>query len=275
MFARIDLHTHSRYSDGALTPRELVTQAATRRVEMLALTDHDTTAGCAEAAAACTEHGIRFVPGIELTCGWRGREIHVVGLSIDPSEAALAAHCAALQQRRRERLLAIAARLTRAGLPGDALVQAGLAATTPTRRHVAEALRDQGYADSVQQAFDRYLARGCPGHAPVEWPTLGDCVAAIRGAGGRAVLAHPHRYKLSAGALRELLGEFKDFGGLGLEVSLAGMGPNDADRLARLARQFELAASIGSDFHEPGLPWRPLGRFAKLPDRLVPIMAHL
>ena len=90
-----------------------------------------------------------------------------------------------------------------------------------------------------------------------------------------AVLAHPQRYRVSSGALCELIAEFKAAGGAGLEVSLPGLAPNDADRLARLARRFELAGSIGSDFHEPGVPWRPLGRFAKLPDRIMPIMDRL
>ena len=89
------------------------------------------------------------------------------------------------------------------------------------------------------------------------------------------MLAHPHRYQVSNGVLRELVAEFKSLGGVGIEVSLAGMGPGDADRAATLARRFELAGSIGSDFHEPDLPWRPLGRFAKLPDRVTPITAHL
>ena len=89
------------------------------------------------------------------------------------------------------------------------------------------------------------------------------------------MLAHPHRYQVSNGVLRELVGDFKAAGGAGIEVSLAGMGPGDADRAATLARRFDLAGSIGSDFHEPGLPWRPLGRFAKLPDRIMPITARL
>jgi predicted metal-dependent phosphoesterase TrpH len=100
-------------------------------------------------------------------------------------------------------------------------------------------------------------------------------VLRIVAAGGVAVLAHAHRYAISHGVLRELVGEFKAAGGGGIEVSLAGMGPADADRLAAIARRYELAGSIGSDFHEPDLPWRPLGRFAKLHDLITPIMARL
>ena len=106
-------------------------------------------------------------------------------------------------------------------------------------------------------------------------PELATAVRCIVDAAGVAVLAHPHRYRVSNGVLRELVEDFKAAGGSGLEVSLAGMGPGDADRAAALARRFDLAGSIGSDFHEPGLPWRPLGRFAKLPDRIMPIMDRL
>ena len=100
-------------------------------------------------------------------------------------------------------------------------------------------------------------------------------MARITGAGGHAVLAHPHRYQLSNGALRELCAAFRAAGGTGIEVSIAGMGPNDANRAAALARRSDLAGSMGSDFHEPGLPWRPLGRFVKLPDGIVPMTERL
>jgi predicted metal-dependent phosphoesterase TrpH len=110
---------------------------------------------------------------------------------------------------------------------------------------------------------------------PFLWPPLAATVATILEAGGLAVLAHPHRYKLSNGLLGELCGEFRAAGGAGIEVSLAGMSPQDAARAASQARKHGLAGSVGSDFHEPGLPWRPLGRFAKLPDGIEPIAAQL
>jgi hypothetical protein len=273
--ARIDLHTHSNCSDGVLAPAALVTLAAQRQVALLALTDHDTVEGCNEARDACKAHGIRFVPGAELTCLWRGREIHVIGLNLDVAQQLFIAHCSTVLELRRQRITAMSERLTRAGLPGAALSSAALAAASPTRAHLARALCALGLASSVQAAFDRWLKRGQPGYVASQWPQLAAAVQCIVDAGGLAVLAHPHRYQVSNGVLRELLGEFKAAGGAGLEVSLAGIGPSDADRLAALARRFDLAGSIGSDFHEPGLPWRPLGRFAKLPDRITPIMARL
>jgi predicted metal-dependent phosphoesterase TrpH len=275
MYSRVDLHTHSSCSDGVLAPAALVELAAARQVQLLALTDHDTVSGCEEAMSACQRHGIRFVPGAELTCLWRNREIHIIGLDIDRGHAPFSAHCATLLGLRRERITAMGQRLSHAGLPGAELAAEALAAAAPTRAHLARGLCARGLAPTVQAAFDRWLKRGRPGYVAAQWPELACAVHCITAAAGVAVLAHPHRYQVSNGVLRELLGEFKAAGGAGLEVSLPGMGPGDADRAATLARRFDLAGSIGSDFHEPGLPWRPLGRFAKLPDRITPIMARL
>ncbi len=272
---RVDLHTHSTCSDGLLSPGALVALAAQRAVALLALTDHDTVAGCAAARAACTAHGIRFVSGIELSCEWRGREIHVLGLRVEELDANLLAHCARQLERRRARIGAMAERLARAGLPGPQLGAMALAAPLPTRMHLARALCTLGLASDVQAAFENWLQRGSPGYVDAQWPSLRATTQQIIGAGGIAVLAHPHRYAMSAGVLRELVGEFKADGGEGIEVSLAGIAPRDADRLAALARRYELLGSVGSDFHAPDLPWRPLGRFAKLHDRITPIMARL
>ena len=279
---RIDLHTHSDRSDGTLAPHMLVAEALRRQVQMLALTDHDTVAGCGEARAACDTAAASgaqaplFIAGIELTCEWLGREIHVVGLDIDVRDVALTAHIASLQQLRRERLGAIGRRLDAAGLPGSELAGGILAsATSATRMHLARALVATGHAADTDQAFERWLKRGRPAHVPAQWPELTAVVQRIRDAGGLAVLAHPQRYTLSAGGLRELAAGFKAAGGGGIEVSIAGIGPADTDRLATLARRFDLAGSVGSDFHAPGIPWRPVGRFAKLPDRIRPIYEEL
>jgi 3',5'-nucleoside bisphosphate phosphatase len=272
---RVDLHTHSNFSDGLLSPQQLVALAAQRELAMLALTDHDTIAGCELARLACAEHSIRFIPGIELSCDWREREIHVVGLRIDIAEGELLSHCAQQLQRRRARIEAMGQRLTLAGLPGQQLASMTLEAPLPTRTHLARALCGMGLASDLPQSFERWLKRGRPGYVAAQWPSLAATVLRIRAAGGIAVLAHPHRYSVSNGVLRELVAEFKAAGGEAIEVSLAGMGAGDADRLAALARRYELAGSIGSDFHEPDLPWRPLGRFAKLHDLITPVMARL
>jgi len=273
----IDLHTHSTWSDGLLTPSQLVQLAAVRKVGVLALTDHDTTGGISEAGAECAIHGITLIPGVEITSGWRGQEIHIVGLGLDPESPVLQQHLAQLLQLRRDRIVAIGERLRRAPrfADRDFTTDVLAKAPVPTRMHVARAMVSAGVVDSTQDAFDRYLGRGCVGHVPQQWPGVDMAVAAIRAAGGHAVLAHAHRYKLSGGALRNLCAEFAAWGGSALEVSLPGMSPGDASRLASLARQHSLAGSAASDFHEPGLPWRPLGRFAKLPDGIEPLLSRL
>jgi predicted metal-dependent phosphoesterase TrpH len=145
----------------------------------------------------------------------------------------------------------------------------------PTRSHLARELVAGGFARDEAGAFERWLGQGGAAHIAGEWPDLAAATRCITAAGGLAVLAHPHRYRASLSGLRELCSEFKAAGGIGLEVSLPGMGPGDTERALSLARRFDLAGSIGSDFHAPGLPWRPLGRFAKLPAGVTPVTACL
>jgi len=272
----VDFHTHSHYSDGVLSPAALVERAHARNVGTLALTDHDTVAGLDEARAACDAAGMRFVAGVELSAQWRGQPIHVVGLQVDPAHAAFGAHLAGVLARRRTRLAEIGERLEKRGrLPGREL--AALAATTaaPTRLHLARLLVERGHAGDTQEAFDRWLNKDKAGHVPAEWPALSDAMAVLRDSGALPVLAHPHRYRLSAGGLRELVAAFVQDGGVALEASMAGMSPNDADRIASLCRRFKLLASMGSDFHDPAVPWNPLGRWLKLAAGLEPVTDRL
>ncbi|MCP5360043.1 MAG: PHP domain-containing protein [Steroidobacteraceae bacterium] len=276
--ALTDLHLHSDQSDGRLTPAALVALAAAQGVRHLALTDHDTVAGLDHAAAACAAAGLRFTPGVEATALWRGQSIHVIGLGLQPDEPVLSAHLAGLRQHRRQRLLAIGERLARrARLPDAPAIAARIGAETavPTRTHLARALVEAGAATDLANAFRRLLGHGGPGHLPEDWPALEATVAVLRGAGAQVVLAHPHRYRLSGGALRALTGEFAAHGGHALEVSLGNMARADLDRLAALARRHGLAASCGSDFHDPAMPWNTPGRFAKLPTDLEPVSGRL
>jgi len=268
----VDFHTHSHVSDGVLSPAELVERARGRGVSTLALTDHDTTAGLAEAATACATAGIRFVPGVELSAAWRGQTIHIVGLQLDASQPDLQAHLARVLARRRARLMEIGERLEkRARLPGRELAGQASVSAAPTRLHLARLLVARGLARDTQEAFDRFLNRNTPGHVPAEWPSLEAAMQALRDGGALAVLAHPHRYRLSSGQLRELVATFMQQGGVALEASMAGMSPNDAERIASLCRRFGLHASMGSDFHDPAVPWNPLGRWLKLPAGLRPV----
>ena len=268
----VDFHTHSHYSDGVLAPAALVERARGRNVGTLALTDHDTTAGLAEARAACATAGIRFVPGVELSSQWRGQTIHIVGLQFEETHAGLQAHLGSVLARRQARLGEIGERLEkRAKLPGRELAAIAMRATAPTRLHLARLLVERGHARDTQEAFDRWLNRDKAGHVPAEWPTLAAAMTALRDSGAIPVLAHPHRYRCSSGQMRELVAAFAQEGGAALEASMAGMSPNDADRIASLCRRFKLHASMGSDFHDPAVPWNPLGRWLKLAAGLEPV----
>jgi predicted metal-dependent phosphoesterase TrpH len=268
----VDFHTHSHFSDGVLAPAALVERARMRNVGTLALTDHDTTAGLAEARDACNAAGIRFVPGVELSANWRGQTIHIVGLRVNESHAGFNSHLDAVLARRQTRLREIGERLeNRARLPGRELAACAASATAPTRLHLARLLVERGHARNTQEAFDRWLNRDKPGHVPAEWPSLAAAMTVLRDSEAIPVLAHPHRYRLSAGGLRELTAAFVQEGGAALEASMAGMSPNDADRIASLCRRFKLLASMGSDFHDPAVPWNPLGRWLKLASGLDPV----
>ncbi|MFZ9905116.1 MAG: PHP domain-containing protein [Steroidobacteraceae bacterium] len=272
-----DLHLHSYHSDGTLAPAALMHWVAARGVTLAALTDHDTVRGCTEAAQTCAALGIGFVPGVEITAGWQGQELHILGLGIDPTSEALERHLATVRELRHARLIEIGRRLERKKqlVVGEAIEELCSTHDSPTRLHLARLLVERGIAQDIAQAFDHWLGRGQAGYAPAEWPVLETTVKAILEAGGQPVMAHPHRYKISAGALRRLLGEFGRAGGLGMEVSVGGMSSNDFDRLTHLARANGLLGSTGSDFHDPAIPWNPPGRFAKLPPDLEHVAARL
>ncbi len=268
----IDLHTHSTCSDGALTPILLVERAAAAGVEVLALTDHDTVAGLEEAAACAAKLPLRLIPGVEISASWRAQSIHVLGLWVDPTAAGLRAALAGQAERRRSRMARICAKLTQAGLPGQALLDAVQAQPgVPTRAHLANAMVAAGLVRDPEDAFKRHLGRGKSAHLAADWPPLAEVLGWILAAGGTASLAHPARYGLSGGARRQLLADFKAAGGLAIEVVTGANAAHHIDTCADLALKFEFQGSIGSDFHNPQLTWNPLGRLAKLPDRVTPV----
>jgi len=268
----VDLHLHSSASDGVLDPAALVAHVAHCGVRLMALTDHDTVAGLDEADAAAKRLGVAFVTGVELSVDWRGRTLHVLGLAFDPEAAPLARGLCQLQALRQDRAEQIAARLTAAGAPGAAALDMVCAAgRLPTRMHFARALVALGIASDVATAFDRWLARGRPGHFASQWPSLAEATGWIAAAGGKAVIAHPMRYPLSAGTRRELCAEFATAGGRGIEVITGGGGIKNADQAISLAVRCGLEGSVGSDFHDPAIPWNPPGRLAKLPGSVRPV----
>lgn len=269
----LDLHSHSTFSDGTLTPGELVARAAQRGVAVLALTDHDDTGGLEAARAAAAGHHIRLIDGVEISVTWHGQTLHVVGLGVDPSDAALQAGLAATRGSRADRAGKIIAALEALGITGSR-DGAQRYASNPQligRTHFARFLVGQGVVKDIKTAFKRFLGGGQPCYVPHQWATLGAAVGWINGSGGAAVLAHPGRYPLDTAQLRALLGEFRDLGGAALEVVSGCHGRHHSAAFAAHARRFGFAASTGSDFHSPQESYHDLGSLPMLPPGCVPV----
>jgi predicted metal-dependent phosphoesterase TrpH len=271
--ANIDLHCHSTASDGLLSPRDLVARARANGVEVLALTDHDEVVGLAEARLATREYGVSLVNGVEVSVTWGGITVHIVGLGIDPADPRLIAGLASVRANRLARARRMAESLDAAGIGGS--LEGALAyVANPqliSRTHFARFLVERGYAPDVHGVFQRYLVSGKPGYVPHQWASLADAVAWIRTSGGVAVVAHPGRYKLSGEEMRTLLAEFKALGGVGIEVVTGNHSPQQASEFARLAREFDLLASRGSDFHGPGESRMDLGTMPRLGADVKPL----
>lgn len=271
----IDLHSHSTASDGVLSPTALVERAAEKGVTHLALTDHDTVAGVAEAQAAAEKACISLISGIELSCVWRKNTIHIVGLDMNLSDPVFLERVAGQQSNRWRRASEIAGKLVRHvdGCNKSILDQAIELADgeVPGRPHFARALANAGLVKDSAQAFKKYLGSGKPGDVKAFWPELAEVVQWITDAGGIAVVAHPRKYKLTATKLRELVADFVEAGGEAIEVITSGQSSGDLGFLTELCRRESLLASRGSDFHFPGASWCELGRIPGLPEGLTPV----
>lgn len=252
----VDLHCHSTASDGLLTPAGLVTYASERGVSTIGLTDHDSTNGVATAIAIGAELGVTVVPGVELSSEIDGFQAHILGYFIDPSSESLQREFEWMNQSRRERIGRIVQNLENAGISVEldaVIAEAGEG--TIGRPHVARVLVARGYAESVSDAFARYLTRGTPGYAISEKITPEGAIASINRAGGVAVLAHPWSTRDPQGAVARLA----PAGLSGLECYYGEYTPQVREDLAMLARQHDLIPTGGSDFHGPGVKSADLG----------------
>ncbi|MCB9554386.1 MAG: PHP domain-containing protein [Myxococcales bacterium] len=241
----IDLHMHSNWSDGTLTPAALVAAAARRGVRTIALTDHDTTAGVAEARAAGSARGVSIIAGIEISA-WLDREIHVLGYFVDPDDPALTAATRRQSEARVRRVEAICERLAALGVVLDPAPIIASAHGNVGRPHIARALVAAGHVATTSEAFDRYIGNGGPAAVVVERLPAEDAIALIHAAGGVAVLAHP-----GVEQLEEHIPALAAAGLDGLEVDHPAHGRNVADRLRTLASKNRLVPTGGSDFHRP------------------------
>lgn len=251
-----DLHTHSTASDGADAPARVVERAAANGLRAMALTDHDTVDGIAEAQAAGRRLGVTVVAGCEMTAYVGKDEFHILGYFVDPANAALRAHCAAYAKGRIERARLIGERLAALGVPIDmAAVAAKADAGVVARPHIAEALLAAGHVATREEAFDKYLANGKPADVPK--PTVAPRVVVdlIRGAGGFAVLAHP---ALSPRDQLRFLPDLVRDGIVGVEVWHSAHPPEATDKTWAEAERLGLLKTGGSDCHGDGPSKRAL-----------------
>ena len=257
-----DLHAHTTASDGTFKPTELVRAARALGLSHLAVTDHDTTAGVAEAEAAAREAGIRLVPGVELSAEGPPGKCHLLGLRIDPDDAGLTRTLAALSEARSTRNARIAARLQELGVP---LTLEEVAAVAPPganlgRPHFAQALIARGVVTTVAEAFARYLAEGAPAYLPKDVLPPADAIRLIHDAGGLAFLAHPGLVRLrSEETLRDRVAALRDLGLDGVEAFYPLHTPELTAELEAIARDLGLLVTGGSDFHGATKPDVPLG----------------
>jgi predicted metal-dependent phosphoesterase TrpH len=273
MTLNVDLHSHSVQSDGSLPPAEVARRARARGVDGWALSDHDTLSGVADAARAAAELGMRFIPGVEISVIHGGMTIHVLGLNVDPQDAALQAGLADIRRTRFERAREIGARLQECGIE-NAFEGALRHVDNPNligRVHFARYLLEQGVCETFQQAFELYLGDGKRAGVPVQGARLEQAVGWILAAGGKAVIAHPGRYAHKPAQRKALLTEFRDLGGRGIEVVTGSHTPDQYRQYARVAREYGFEASRGSDFHAPGAGRADLGGLPDLPPDLTPV----
>lgn len=265
MSFRCDLHTHSIHSDGTLSPEELVSAAARNGVNVLALTDHDTTDGVAEATERARTLGIELLPGIELSVSQADGplQIHILGLGVDPEWAPLQAWVTELQSSRVERMRKIVRRLNAIGIPlrfEDVSDLAG--GRILARPHVAEALVRSGACSSRDQAFAQLLRRGRPAYVPHRGLDARSAIQLIHDAGGVASFAHPPRSigLDAAGGLGVLVQQLCRLDLDALEVHHPYHRPAQRRALRRLVKAHGLIATGGSDFHGAATPGIELGK---------------
>ncbi|TDF42407.1 PHP domain-containing protein [Alteromonadaceae bacterium M269] len=270
---KIDLHSHTHYSDGHLSPKELIDRAHNMQVDVLSITDHDTVAAIDEAISyqETQKRTLRVIPGVEISTRWHGFEIHILGLNVDHQNETFLERLSEQTERRNIRGAAIADKLAKVGIEGTLDEAKALAGKGQlTRAHFARVLVKRRLVKDNQQAFKKYLGKDKKAYFKPQWIDIPEAVKWIHEANGQAVIAHPGHYDMTAKWLRRLISEFKLYGGDGMEVIHTSLSPDRKRQMAIYAKEYDLLASAGSDFHFPSR-WTELGRSLTLPDELTPV----
>ncbi len=272
-----DLHCHSAVSDGTLQPESLAARAKANGVELWALTDHDELGGQERAMAAALDLGLPYLTGTEISVTFLDITVHIVGLGFDAANAALNAGLAATRGGRRQRAMDMSDALAKAGIHGayEGALKYVCNPDLISRTHFARHLVESRVCGDTQEVFRRYLVDGKPGYVPHRWATLRDAVRWITEAGGIAVIAHPGRYKLSANEEFALFSEFRAHGGEAVEVVTGSHNAGHFVKYTEMAREFDLYASRGADFHSPEESHVDLGTLPDLSASLTPVWEAL
>ena len=301
MSINADLHCHTTASDGTLGPLELYRRATDQGVELLAITDHDSVAAHHFLRQHFSQQrflqqrspdGPRLISGIELSTTWSGVEIHIVGLNFPLDHPDLERIIKHQDNARRQRSLHIAKKLVKLlqltieedqlfsevvdiALSRQKNTSDGFTLTKETvqtgRPHFAQWLVNKGYVKDANAAFDHYLNDKKLGNLRQFWPPMSQAVAWLRALGGKAVLAHPGKYKMTRTKLRALVKDFKLAGGHALEVVGGVNVPGQTEQFVELCQAFELQGSRGSDFHSPDYRWVELGRLRPVPGQITSV----
>lgn len=264
---KVDLHCHSHFSDGTQSPSFLLQRATENKLTHLALTDHDCIDGLESLQRDAGD--ITIINGVELSCLWNTMEIHIVGLFIDPTNSHIEKLLASQQAQRENRAHAIDKNLQKIGVHGLMSYLQSLPCTAYTRSHIADFLVQEKVCKNKQKAFKTHLGKRGRVYAPANCCSLDEGVAAILGASGIAVVAHPGRYSLSKTKLSLLLDDFKACGGEAIEGSYSNIDPTTKAYLSKLAEEKSLYLSVGSDFHDAAATWTDIGRFPALDQQAI------
>ncbi|KGQ60719.1 PHP domain-containing protein [Gallibacterium anatis] len=263
---KIDLHSHSNASDGVLSPTALILRAKEQGVEVLALTDHDTVDGIAEAKTAAQQQQITLISGVEISTVWQGKTIHIVGLDFDETHPAMTELLQRQAQLRYARAVEIGERFKKFGLENAFAEAQALTSGEVTRAHYARYLVNIGMVSNEGQAFKRYLSQGKPCYVKANWCDIPTAIEVIHQAGGIAVVAHPMRYQMTNNKIRTLIEDFQQWGGDAVEIA-GGVDHNQQKMLIQWLDKLSLSASVGSDFHYP-CGWIELGKNLTIPENV-------
>jgi len=275
----VDLHTHTHISDGTFSPEQLVQAAVDLKIHMLAVTDHDTMDGLSSARKYAQDHDIQIISGVEISSQWsrpntkKSYGVHIVALNMQ-DETPIQAMLENQKKVRAERAKVICDLLEKCidfDIYPDVIAKVDGQADRVTRTHIAKTLVEKNIVSRPQQAFDRFLKEGKKAFVKFEGLGLKDTIDVIHASQGFAVLAHPTRYDLSATNIRYLIELFAEEGGDAVELPPSIEPASTRQMVDRMIQQFDLAVSIGSDFHGENMPWIKLGNTPRVKEGQIGI----